>query len=202
MHADDVGFDVWLASASPRRATLLSQLGLRSRQYPVDVDESAHEGEDAADYVRRVTALKLETAVSRLSDEQADPSEPVLAADTAVVLDGEALGKPRDRTHALGMLKRLSGRPHQVFTHVAVADCSGAVHRATSVTQVCFRTVEEPEWVRYWASGEPCDKAGAYAIQGLGAAFIERIDGSYSGVMGLPLFETVQLLAKVGVRIV
>ncbi|MEO0423424.1 MAG: nucleoside triphosphate pyrophosphatase [Pseudomonadota bacterium] len=201
-HAEDVGFEVWLASASPRRATLLAQLGLRTRQYPVDVDESVRPGEAPVDYVRRVTGMKLEAAASRLIHEQAGPSVPLLAADTAVVLDGESLGKPRDRAHALGMLRRLSGRAHQVFTHVAVGDRAGAVHQATSVTDVRFRPLDDGELARYWEGGEPHGKAGAYAIQGLGAAFIERIDGSYSGVMGLPLFETVKLLAAVGVHVV
>ncbi len=201
-HADDVGFEVWLASASPRRATLLSQIGVRWRQFAVDVDESVRSGEDAGHYVQRVTELKLMTAVGRLRADSSVPSVPVLAADTAVVLEGLSLGKPRDREHALGMLECLSGRQHEVITHVALADPQGEVRQASSITRVWFRTLSQAECASYWESGEPQGKAGAYAIQGRGAAFIERIEGSYSGVMGLPLFETAQLLASLGVHVV
>lgn len=198
-----VALQVWLASASPRRASLLTQLGLEWRQYAVDVDESVRGDEVAEDYVRRVTELKLATALARLRAERGGLGAPVLAADTAVVLDGESLGKPSDRTHALEMLGRLSGRAHQVLTHVAVAGGDEhVVHQVTVPTQVWFRPLSAEECSRYWDSGEPRGKAGAYAIQGLGAAFIERIDGSYSGVMGLPLFETAQLMAALGVHVV
>jgi septum formation protein len=184
-----------LASASPRRRELLLQLGLAHVLLPQDIDESQRSGEVPAAYVRR---LAQEKARSGLRDPACPPELPVLAADTSVVCDGRILGKPASLEHALGMLELLSGREHQVLTAVAVAQGS-RLHEALSVSSVRFRAVERAELVAYWNSGEPCDKAGAYAVQGLGAMFISHIDGSYSGVMGLPLFETVQLLADFGI---
>ncbi len=122
---------------------------------------------------------------------------PILAADTAVVLDGNIMGKPVDKEDAISMLSRLSGRVHQVLTAVSLR---GKEHwEAVSITEVTFRTITETEMLAYWDSGEPVDKAGSYAIQGLGGIFVESINGSYSGVVGLPLFETAQLLAKQGI---
>jgi len=184
-----------LASASPRRRELLLQLGLEHVLLPQDIDESLRPGETPEGYVRR---LALEKARVAQSDPSCLDSLPVLAADTSVVCDGAVLGKPASLESAIGMLSMLSGREHQVMTAVAVARGT-VVHDALSISRVRFRSIEREEMVAYWSSGEPRDKAGAYAVQGLGAMFISHIDGSYSGVMGLPLFETVQLLANFGI---
>jgi septum formation protein len=187
---------IYLASASPRRRQLLRQLGLRFESVAAEVDETLEVGETAEDYVLRLARRKAETAAGRLGD----PRAPVLAADTAVVVEGAILGKPGDRTEALGMLARLSGRRHQVLSAVALW-AAGKVYTAVSASSVTFRKVSVPEAEAYWRSGEPLDKAGGYAIQGRGALFIERLEGSYSGVMGLPLYETAQLLQQAGVHL-
>jgi len=181
--------DLILASASPRRRELLQQLGYRFRVVASDVDERWQEGDaSVADHAIR---LAREKALA------APDGAVVLAADTVVHLAGEVLGKPADRAEALATLARLSGREHEVITAVAV--CSGGrLAEAVSRTRVWFRDLSEAERIAYWDSGEPADKAGSYAIQGLAAAFITRIDGSYSGVVGLPLFETAALLAQAG----
>lgn len=182
-----------LASRSPRRAELLRTLGVEFAIVDIDVDETPHVGEAPAAYVGRLARAKA--AAGRVS---APPRAPVLAADTTVALDGEILGKPRDGADAARMLTRLSGRWHAVFTGVAldgVADASIVVE-----TRVLFRPLGADEIARYWASGEPADKAGAYAVQGLGGAFVLRLDGSYSNVVGLPLAETLTLLDRAGVR--
>lgn len=185
---------IYLASASPRRSALLNQIGVPHRVQPVDVDETAR-GDEAADhYVRRLAVLKAETLWQKLAAAQ---RQPVLGADTAVVLDDEILGKPRDEQDCLRMLKLLSARTHQVFTAVALRASDGCQSRV-NVSEVTFRKLADEEIQRYWRSGEPADKAGAYAVQGRAALFIERIAGSYSGIMGLPLFETGELLAAVG----
>lgn len=186
---------LYLASASPRRRELLLQLGLNHAVLPQDIDESQRPGEAPEAYVRR---LALEKAAAALLDPACREPLPVLAADTSVVCDGRILGKPATLDSAIEMLSLLSGREHEVLTAVAVAR-GELVLDALSVSQVCFRRVNQEEMLAYWHSGEPCDKAGAYAVQGLGAMFISRISGSYSGVMGLPLFETVQLLARFGI---
>ena len=183
-----------LASASPRRRELLAQLGIDCRVRPMDVDETPLAGEDPGQYVLRLAAAKARAAVGR------EAQEIVLAADTAVVCDGEIFGKPRDREDALRMLARLSARTHEVYTGVAVAADAGE-DQALSLSQVEFRTISPSEAVAYWESGEPADKAGAYGIQGLGAVFVASLRGSYSGVMGLPLFETARLLAAFGYRL-
>ncbi len=177
-----------LASRSPRRVELLHQLGLEFEVLGVDVDETWENTEPAADHVLRLATTKAARG------RELRPALPVLGADTAVVVDDQVFGKPRDRDHAIDMLSRLSGRGHEVYSAVALA--AGAVHTALNITQVCFRPISQREIEDYWATGEPADKAGAYAIQGLAAAFIERIEGSYSGVMGLPLYETAGLLAR------
>lgn len=187
----------YLASASPRRKQLLEQLGLRFEVVVADVDETPLPGEAPRDYVVRVARLKVEATTTRLRKRRL--SRPVLAADTAVVLDGAILGKPRDRAEGLGMLARLSGRRHQVLSAVALLN-DGLLRTALSESEVAFRAIGPEEAAAYWDSGEPQDKAGGYGIQGLGALFVERLEGSYSGVMGLPLFETAALLAKAGVR--
>jgi len=181
-----------LASASPRRRSLLAQIGVPHVVMVADIDESARQGESARDYVLRLAGEKASAARS------SSGSLPVLAADTTVVLDGEIFGKPRDREHACEMLMRLSDRTHEVLTAVALAGEWG-VRTRLSVSEVTFRRLTEAECVAYWESGEPRDKAGAYAIQGLGAVFIRRLSGSYSGVMGLPLFETAELLREAGI---
>lgn len=186
---------LYLASASPRRRELLLQLGLAHLLLPQDVDESLRAGEAPAAYVRRLAHAK---ALAALRDPACSGKLPVLAADTTVVCDGRILNKPESLEHAIGMLSLLSGREHEVLTAVAVAQ-GDRLHEALSVSSVRFRTIGREEMLAYWHSGEPCDKAGAYAVQGLGAMFIARIEGSYSGVMGLPLYETMQLLANFGI---
>ena len=183
-----------LASASPRRRELLNQIGVEHRVAPVDLDESRGAGEAPPAYVVRLARDKAEAGWQRLADRE---REVVLAADTAVVLGDDILGKPRDRADGLAMLLQLSGRTHQVLTAVALRDAGGVVSQL-SESLVTFRPISRDEAEQYWATGEPRDKAGAYAIQGRAAVFIERIEGSYSGVMGLPLFETARLLGAVG----
>lgn len=181
-----------LASASPRRRELLDQLGVAYEVLPADVHECPAPGEPPETYVRRVAADKS-LAAQRLCGG----TRPVLAADTEVVLDGEIFGKPRDFDHAAAMLARLSGREHRVLSAVSLR--LGDQHwEALSASAVAFRAIGAAEIEAYWASGEPQGKAGAYAIQGLGAVFIRHLSGSYSGVMGLPLFETAELLRRIG----
>ena len=187
---------IYLASASPRRSALLDQIGVAHRVQPVDVDETARASEPPGEYVRRLAALKAETLWQRLDAAQ---RQPVLGADTAVVLDAAILGKPRDEQDCLRMLSLLSARTHQVFTAVALRGAAGCEAKI-NVSEVTFRKLRDDEIRRYWRSGEPADKAGGYAVQGRAALFIERIAGSYSGIMGLPLFETGALLAAVGAR--
>jgi septum formation protein len=186
---------VVLASASPRRSELLRQIGVPHLVRPVDVDESIRSGEEPVDYVRRIGCDKA-TSRPAVAAEGADL--PVLGSDTAVVLDGEVFGKPRDREDAARMLERLSGRTHEVHTAVALA-YRGRLESRLSTSEVTFRALRSQEIDDYCASGEPADKAGAYAIQGFAAVFITRISGSYSGIMGLPLYETAELLRLAGV---
>lgn len=183
---------IYLASGSPQRHALLRQLGVDFRVLENEVDETIHPGEAAGSYVTRLAESKA-IAGSRLCDERAI----VLGADTTVQCDDAVLGKPRNGEDAAAMLRRLSGRSHEVLTAVALAGPFGHL-AALSRTRVYFKALSEDAIARYIATGEPRDKAGAYAIQGFAAAFIERIEGSYSGVMGLPLFETAELLAKAG----
>jgi septum formation protein len=180
-----------LASQSPRRAELLAQLGVTFRQTPAAVDETPAPGETPADYVERMALAKARAV--------ADPYAAVLGSDTAVVVNGQIFGKPADRDDALAMLAALSGRDHDVLTGVAVVMRDRSLYRLSS-SRVRFRPVDAAEAAAYWDTGEPRDKAGGYAIQGLGAVFVERIDGSYSGIMGLPLFETAELLRLAGIR--
>lgn len=187
---------LYLASASPRRSELLRQLGVEIRVTPAEVDEAIRPGEAADAYVTRLALEKSRAALRTL--EAADA--PVLAADTAVVVDDLILGKPRDAADAMRMLNLLSGRGHEVLTSVAVCD-SARESVVVNRTDVRFRSLEPDEIAAYWQSGEPAGKAGGYAIQGMGAIFIEEIRGSYSGVMGLPLFETARLLRDFGYRL-
>jgi septum formation protein len=184
-----------LASGSPRRQALLQQIGVRFRQQVADVDETPLDNESAQDYVVRLAVAKA-CAVRQQSG--ADKA-PVLGADTAVVVDGRLLGKPADLAHARDMLQLLSGRRHQVLSAVALVQDRQAV--AASASNVWFRALSEKDIEDYWKTGEPRDKAGAYGIQGIGAIFIERLEGSYSGVMGLPLYETARLLQDFGIQV-
>ncbi|HSN33703.1 MAG TPA: Maf family protein [Ideonella sp.] len=195
---------VWLASQSPRRAQLLDQIGVPHRLLPPEPHEDAEaleaevEGEAPADYVERATRAKLAAARERL-ERRALPLAPLLAADTTVALGRRILGKPRDAAHAVDTLARLSGRTHRVISAVAVWD--GARTRlATSTSRVRFAAIPRAAIDAYVAGGEPFGKAGAYAIQGPIAAWVERIEGSYSGIMGLPLYETARLLRQARLR--
>jgi septum formation protein len=185
---------IWLASASPRRSALLTQIGIGHRVRPVAIDERALPGETPPVYVERLAASKAEALWARLTFDEAAP---VLGADTAVALGQSILGKPRDESDFVRMLELLSGHTHQVYTAVALRHAAGCAVRL-SVSDVTFRTLSPAEIREYWCSGEPCDKAGGYAIQGLAARFVERIAGSYSGIVGLPLFETARLIERLG----
>jgi septum formation protein len=185
---------ILLASASPRRSALLTQIGVQHQVRPVDIDERIQPGEVPAQYVRRLAIAKAETLWSRLMEQD---RQPVLGSDTSVALANEILGKPADRADGLQMLKRLSARTHQVYTAVALRHAAGCETRL-SVSEVTFRALSRTEMEAYWRSAEPVDKAGGYAIQGQAALFIERIAGSYSGIVGLPLFETAELLHMIG----
>lgn len=187
-----------LASASPRRAELLAQIGIRFLRAVPDVDETALDGERPDELVRRLALAKAAAGRALLATLPGEPELPVLAADTTVAIDGSALGKPRDRDDGLAMLERLSGRVHEVLSAVAVASRDG-IQAEVSHSSVRFRRITAAEAARYWATGEPSDKAGGYAIQGIGAVFVDRLEGSYSGVVGLPLDATERLLIAAGV---
>lgn len=194
---------LYLASASPRRRELLTQIGLPHEVLrvpaPPGEDEPQHPGESAADYVRRTARDKAERGRDWLR-AQSLPALPLLAADTTVILAGQVMGKPADRDDAMRILQALSGQTHQV--HTAVALWSGErLLESVSITEVQMRPLQPEEIARYCDSGEPYGKAGAYGIQGLAGTFIARIDGSYTGVMGLPLFETANLLRAAGIAI-
>jgi septum formation protein len=188
---------VYLASGSPRRRELLRQIGVPFRVLSAELDESPLPAETPVAYVSRLAAAKAEAG---WRGSRGLPDAPVLAADTAVLLDGKILGKPRDQGHAENMLLELSGRTHQVLTAVALRSAAGSEIRV-SESSVTFRNLEAGEARAYCNTGEPLDKAGAYAIQGFAAVFISDLQGSYSGVMGLPLFETAALLSSAGLRL-
>lgn len=188
---------IYLASRSPRRGELLGQLGVRFEVLPSDVDESVQPNEAPEQYVLRLAKEKAAVCVQRLA-QQGLPPLPVLAADTTVCIDGMILGKPEDDADAASMLRRMADRWHMVHTAVAIADAN-RVEVALSSTQVEMAPLNEVEIAAYVASGEPRDKAGSYGIQGRAGTFIRRIEGSYSGVMGLPVYETAQLLKQFGV---
>ncbi len=185
---------ITLASASPRRQALLRQIGVAHVVRPAGVDETPRPGESPPACVVRLARAKAEAGY------RADPGALVLGADTAVVLDGALIGKPADETEGLRMLAALSGRTHEVLSAVAVRHAGGGDARL-SVSEVSFRALDEAECRRYWQTGEPLGKAGGYAVQGLAATFIVRLAGSYSGVVGLPLAETAELLAGAGVEL-
>lgn len=184
---------VYLASASPRRSELLRQIGVPFTVRAAAIAEDPLAGETPEAYVARLAAAKAEAVWAAVAD-----ARPVLGADTAVVLDGQILGKPETPAQAAAMLERLSGRTHRVLTAVAVRH-GGGVDTRVSDSEVRFRATTAAERVAYCATGEPFDKAGGYGIQGHAAVFVESIKGSYSGVVGLPLFETAALLARCGI---
>ena len=187
---------IHMASASPRRGELLKQIGVSFNQFPVNITEGCHEGEVAEVFCLRLALEKARAGRARLLSSDL---RPVLGSDTVVSLHEHVLGKPSDREHALDMLRQLSGETHEVYTAVALVGSDGRAESRLSVNHVTFRTLKEEEIAAYWATGEPADKAGAYGIQGRGAIFVERLEGSYSGVMGLPLFETAELLGHFGI---
>lgn len=182
--------DLYLASGSPRRKELLQQLGYQFEVIRVDVEEQQRQDETSINYVRRLALDKAQAGVKMIQT-----STPVLGADTIVVVDNQVLEKPQDIDHAKEMLILLSGREHQVMTAVCIADKN---HYRTILvtTSVWFKHLSEQEILNYWHSGEPCDKAGGYGIQGVGGKFVTRIEGSYHAVVGLPLMETEQLLKE------
>ncbi len=182
-----------LASASSRRRELLDQIGVRYRVEVADIDERERTGETAEALVKRLAAEKAE-AVWQRSDQQL----PVMGADTLGRLDGSLLVKPVDYNDAKAMLLKMAGCEHEILSAVALRTADG-VSLKLSQSYVRFRDISEAEIDAYWATGEPCDKAGAYAIQGYGAIFAEQMRGSYSGIMGLPLFETAALLTEAGI---
>jgi septum formation protein len=190
---------IYLASRSPRRAELLQQIGIQFSVLPSDIDESQLANEPAADYVLRLAKTKAQACVSVLL-EQGMPIRPVLAADTTVCVDGRILNKPLDAEDARSMLQQMSGRGHEVLTGLAVATDHG-LEALLSITRVEMAPLAPEDIEAYIRSGEPFDKAGAYGIQGLAGAFIQRIEGSYTGVMGLPVYETAQLLKSAGIRV-
>ena len=188
-------YDLILASASPRRTEILHQIGVRHQIVPADIDETPKSGESAVDYVQRMALEKAQHVILTCSD-----MTPVLGADTCVVCEAKIFGKPKHKDEAMQMLAALSGKSHWVYTAVAVGNkqnCSVVM----STTEVVFRKLSKDECLNYWETGEPCDKAGSYAIQGYGAVFVESIVGSYSGVVGLPIEETSLLLQKFDVGI-
>ncbi len=195
---------VYLASKSSRRQELLRQLGVDFTQLLMrevagrrrDIVETPRKDEPPLEYVKRVARTKAAVGWHQMGRRGLAP-KPVLAADTEVVLDGAVLGKPKDAATAMDMLRRLSGTTHEVSTAVAVR-WNTQIMITVWTSQVTFRALTDDEIERYVATSEPFDKAGAYAIQGRGAAFVSHLDGSYSGVMGLPLFETAEILAKIG----
>jgi len=187
---------IYLASASPRRQELLQQIGVEFSLLQIEVDETPVPGEKPEAFVRR---LALEKARAGRAQLDAGDTQPVLGADTAVVIGDTIMGKPHDRVHGIAMLEQLSGRTHQVMTAVALVGAHEAV--LVSISDVTFDTLDAGVCEAYWATGEPVDKAGGYAIQGLASAFVTRLEGSYSGVVGLPLNETAALLREFDIYI-
>jgi septum formation protein len=189
-----MSIQIILASASPRRKELLDQIKVSYEVYPVDLDETPLPDEKPLAYVQRLAAEKSAACVAQLKTDK-----PVLAADTSVILGDVIMGKPQSQDDATAMLSQLSGRTHQVYSAISLR---GREHsQAVSITEVKFRRLTHQEILDYWFTGEPLDKAGSYAIQGLGGIFVESIVGSFSGVVGLPLFETAQLLSKQGIEL-
>ncbi len=186
---------IYLASRSPRRVALLDQIGVMCESLPADIDEACIAGETAKAYVMRLAQKKVQACLQKLTD--VEKTHPILAADTTVALAGSILGKPLDALDARNMLMTLSGRAHEVHTAVALA-FNNKIEVLVSTTVVEMMSLTDAQIECYIASGDPYDKAGGYGIQGRAGAWIKRIEGSYSGVMGLPLFETAALLRKTG----
>ena len=186
----------YLASASPRRRELLTQIGVTFELAPVDIDETPLANEGARAYVERLAQAKAAAALARINH----PDAVVLGSDTSVIIDDEILTKPADAADAKRMLQRLSGNRHQVFTAVAVLS-QNRQQQVCVATDVDFRTLSDAEIERYIATGEPMDKAGSYGIQGKGAILVEKISGSYSNVVGLPLTETAALLTNFNIQV-
>lgn len=184
-----------LASASPRRRELLDQINIKAIVQAVDIDESQKQDEPVNEFVERLAMEKAQRGFDTIINEDALP---VLGSDTVVEIDGVILGKPENRQHAKEMLQQLSGKKHKVHTSVAIVTKDRSII-ATSSSQVHFKSLQLQEIESYLASAEADDKAGAYAIQGIAAQFVKNINGSYSGVMGLPLYETVELLKQCGI---
>ncbi|MGH8515844.1 MAG: Maf family protein [Panacagrimonas sp.] len=191
-----MGYDFYLASRSPRRVQLLREAGYHFDWRPADVEEIARPGESPAQYARRLAQDKAQTVLRQLGSGAAMP---VVGADTDVAVDGHILGKPVDRDSAIDMLLRLSDRGHEVHSAVAVSSREQQLLDSTC-TEVHFGCITRAEAEAYWDSGEPADKAGGYAIQGLAGRWVREIRGSYSGVVGLPLYETMQLLRRFGIQ--
>lgn len=187
--------DLILASSSPRRKELLSQIGVRFTVNPVAICEDVNPGEAAEAYVARLALEKAQACFAQTAGEL-----PVLGSDTTVVFDHKIMGKPRSESEAIATLLSLSGKEHEVITGVAVVSAEQTLSSVVK-TKVKFKNLNEDICRRYWATGEPADKAGSYGIQGLGAVFVEGIQGSYSSVVGLPLAETAELLEQVGIDI-
>ena len=188
---------IYLASASPRRREILVSLGFQPVLLTAETDETALPGEAVADYVARMARQKNAAARQLAAQRGLALVQPLLSADTVVALDNAILGKPRDAAHARELLESLSGREHQVWTAVCVS-LGGQTLEAAQRSDVRFKELSTQEIAAYIASGEPLDKAGAYGIQGIGGVFVAHLSGSFSGVMGLPVFETVQLLRQLG----
>ena len=198
---------IYLASKSPRRKELLSQMGVDFDVLAINDhtlgafvgDEVQHEGEAPEDYVIR-TAQDKARAVLKLISEKHLPARPVLSADTTVIVDGKILGKPEDKTQALDFLRQMNNTVHEVRTAVVLAQDEQHMHTLVSVSKVWFGPMTPEQMTAYADSDEPYDKAGGYGIQGAASAFIRRIDGSYSGILGLPVYETARLLEEIGYR--
>ncbi len=200
--------EIYLASKSPRRLELLQQIGVACKMILLredggrmrDIDEEPLTSENPFVYVERMAKMKADIGVLR-AKQRALPPMPLIGADTTVVFNGQILGKPKNAEDAARMLKMLSGNTHEVLTAVAVTNGNRMLHD-TSITRVRFRDLTDAEIKNYIASGEPMGKAGSYAIQGVGGVFVERIEGSYSGVMGLPIYETSVLLSRFGIQVI
>lgn len=191
---------LYLASSSPRRQALLAQLGVEFQVIKAPIDETPRRREVPLAYVERMALEKARAGQQMVAEQALATHLPVMGSDTSVVLGNNILGKPRDQAHAAQMLSELSGRTHQVITSVALLQ-GETQWLETSISNVRFRMLSPNEIDAYWASGEPQDKAGAYGIQGVAASFVEHLSGSYSGVMGLPLYETTVLLKQVGIPV-
>ena len=189
---------LYLASGSPRRRELLTQIGVPFKTVSAAIDETPFQNEPPVAYVERLAREKAQAGRQQLLTTMPDAAFCVLGADTAVVLDEHILGKPVDEVDALAMLMALSGREHEVLTAIAIIDAGRCETRVVR-SQVRFRNISKQEASLYWASGEPLDKAGGYAIQGLAAVFVAGLNGSYSAVVGLPVCETAELLGHFGI---